>query len=499
MTPPGAPASAFPAIKTLPRNRALPAACALLISALQPLSPSAFSSAAPDPAPMLALYDRARADNSAHEFLEKLCDDNGGRMPGTAGRSGATAQIMRELRALGYEPQLDAFPMPGWLRGGNDRVEMLAPVARVLRAAAAAYTNPCKRFEAGVVALGKGREEDFAALPTSCAGEVGLVDADSGPTGQVARRAAARGLRGVLFTDRINGGQLLARTGSYKGEPLPVPAFSLTQEEGLWIGRLLARGVPVRVALQADSRGQPGTGNNIVLRIPGESAETIVVGAHADSWALGQGAIDNGLGVAQLYAIAKNLRGMRLRRTVELVWFDGEEFGLWGSRHRAAITRAAPIAAMINLDMVGVPASVNALGDDTSLPVLRAWVAALGERAPARGAASVNWLGGDHTPFQLAGVRAITFDGPIPPEVVRYYHDFGDTIDKVSPALVSDSAAPIAALVWWLAQDDTLGVARRPDAATRALFANFGDDSRGDALAVMMAELLPPAALPATR
>ena len=73
----------------------------------------------------------------------------------------------------------------------------------------------------------------------------------------------------------------------------------------------------------------------------------------------------------------------------------------------------APIVAMVNLDMVGVPVAVNALGDDSLVPVLERWHAAsLGARRLPKGVESINWVGSDHTPYQLAGVRALTLNGP---------------------------------------------------------------------------------------
>jgi hypothetical protein len=432
---------------------------------------------------MLALAERVQADDSAHTFLEKLCDAHGGRMPGTPGAMGASAQIIRELRALGLDPQLEIFTMPGWFHG-EERVEVIAPFARTLRTVAMAYAPEHARFEAPLVRLGKGAEGDFAALGGDCMGAVGLVEANGSSTRDVVRRAVALGLRGLLITNRVNGGQLLARTGNYAGETLALPVHVVTQEEGLWLGRLLAGGKVVRVTLQSASHTLPVTGANIVVRLAGASPETIVAGAHVDSWDLGQGAIDNGIGIAQLYALARHLRGLALRRAVELVWFDGEELGLWGSRHRAAATRDAPVVAMLNLDMVGVPLAVNALGDDTSLATLNAWSAALtaGGRALPEGVHNANWLGSDHTPFQIAGMRAMTFHGPIPEASVRFYHDFGDTIDKVPPVLIRDSSATIAALVYWLAQEDTLTVARRTAAGTEKLFEKLGADSRRDIL-----------------
>jgi hypothetical protein len=87
-------------------------------------------------------------------------------------------------------------------------------------------------------------------------------------------------------------------------------------------------------------------------------------------------------------------------------------------------------------------------------------------------------MGSDHTPYQLAGVRALTFNAPLPREAARHYHDLADTVDKVSPQLLADSTAVILDLVRALADEPGLDVARRPAAETDALFTRFGLDAR---------------------
>lgn len=424
---------------------------------------------------------RAVEPMTPHALLERLCDDFGGRMTGTAANERAMTQLAETLRALGYAPERERFSMPGWERG-DDRVEMLGPVARRLRVATLSYTQPHAAFEAAVVAIGNGRAEDYPKEDAAVRGRVGLL-ASGTPLQmrEVVTTASARGLRGVLFVNREGGGQLLARTGSFLGEPLPLPVYSLAQEEGRWMERLLARGEAVRVRMETKSRvlPRPVETANLRVLIAGRERSRIVVGTHFDSWDIGQGAMDNGLGVAQLYALAVALRGATLHHSVELVWFNGEEQGLWGSRHAAAQLGETPVVAMINLDMVGVPIAVNALGDATLVPALERWHAARGPsgRLP-KGVENMNWVASDHTPYQLAGVRCITFNAPIPRESVRYYHDFADTIDKVSPQLVGDSAAVIVDLVRTLAADATLEAWRRPREETRALFTAPGLDRR---------------------
>jgi Iap family predicted aminopeptidase len=411
---------------------------------------------------------------TAYAVLTRLCDDFGGRLTGTAQNRAAMEALAAELRALGYAPQLDEFSFPGWRRG-EDSVELLAPFQRRLRVAALAYSPTTPSFEADVIDLG--------ALNASCplgdaAGKIGLLDPSTLlSTRQVSARAAELGLKAVLFINREAGGQLLARTGSFVGETLPLPIFSITQEEGRSFQRVLARGGAVRMRCAVGSAPVPVRSANLVLRIPGRSPDRVIVGAHFDSWDLGQGALDNGLGVAQLYALARKLRGVSLARTVELVWFNGEEQGLWGSRHAAAGLGDAPVVAMMNLDMVGVPIAVNALGDDDLAAALERWHARRAQPLP-QGVQNVNWFGSDHTPYQLAGVRTLTFHAPIPRESVRYYHDVADTIDKLPEQIVVDSTRTISEVVLALVNEPGLTTERRAPEATQKLFTTFGLEPR---------------------
>lgn len=425
-----------------------------------------------------AIYADAQADASGHEFLTRLCDDFGGRMTGTANNRGALERTVAELKAVGVEARLETFRMPGWVRE-HDEVTMLAPVHRPLRVASLSYTQPHARFEADVVDIGDGREEDFKHL--DAAGKIGLLAPNTTvPRGQYEKAAVAHGMRGILFIDRVAGGQLLARTGSFTGEPLRIPVYSITQEEGNWMVRRLKRGEPVRVSLETRSHCEEIETANIVVTFPGQTADLIVVGAHFDSWDLGQGAMDNGIGTAQLYALARVLKAHSPKnlRTIQLVWFNGEEQGLWGSRVHAPTLRNEPVTAMINLDMVGFPLSVNSLGYDDLLPLLERYNASLGEHKLKQGVGNINWFGSDHTPFQLEGIRAITFGGLIEPASVRYYHDLADTIDKVDPRMIPESTAAIATLVYRLANEPGLPTNRISAADTEALFRKFALETR---------------------
>jgi len=417
-----------------------------------------------------AIVESVLADQSAYEFLGHLCDDHGGRLTGSAANEGALVSTIEALRAVGVNARLQTFKMPGWVRG-NDEATMVAPLNRKLRATSLSYTQPHDAFEADVVDLGNGSEEAREGLETE--GKIGLLGAGARTRrGGYNEFAAELGLKGIIRTCRIAGGQLLCRTGSFEGTPLAVPVYSVTQEEGKWMSRSLKRGKPVRVRLHTLSYCKEIDTANIVVSFPGDSADTIIVGGHFDSWDLGQGAMDNGLGTAQLFAVAKALQEFSPKnlRTVELIWFNGEEQGLWGSRHHAPTVRNRPISAMINLDMVGAIESVNALGFVDLVPVLEGFDASLGERRLKKGVENTNWFGSDHTPYQLEGIRSITFGAPIADEDFRYYHDFGDTFDKIDDEMLKNASAVIAGLTYYLANIPELDNSRASDDTVKTIF-----------------------------
>ncbi len=408
---------------------------------------------------------RVKQDDATVTFLEYLCDDHGGRLSGSAANEAALADLEAALRELGLDPIRETFPMPGWVRQ-DDTLTMLAPVHREMRAIGLSYLEPTGPLNGPVVDLGAGAPEDFAKLEIP-AGAIGLFGPSSrGRAGAVGQRALEHGMAGLMFINRVGGGQLLARTGGFHGKPLPLPIFSITQEEGFWMRRLIARGEPVEVGLQTRSFNKPVEVDNLRVRIQGKTDETVLVGGHFDSWEKGQGAIDNGLGVAQLLALARVLRDADLERTVELVWYNGEEQGLWGSRYAVAEGADAknPPAVMLNLDMVGVPIGVNAMGHDELVPLLDWWNENRGEGRLEQGVTNTTWMASDHTPYQVNGVRVITFYAPIPQESVRYYHDFADTFDKLTPEIIKDSSGVIASLVVELANAPDLPSGLVPEA-----------------------------------
>jgi Zn-dependent M28 family amino/carboxypeptidase len=134
---------------------------------------------------------------------------------------------------------------------------------------------------------------------------------------------------------------------------------------------------------------------------------------------------------------------------------------------------------MLNLDMVGEPQGLNAMGFDALVPVLEAaGEQSLGAWRFERRVANETWLGSDHHPFVARGVPSVTFHAPIDPDAVRYYHDFADTVDKVDRHQLGRASAIVALVVQDLATSEVPGLRRLTPPETQHLLSEAGVEER---------------------
>ncbi|QXD23124.1 M28 family peptidase [Opitutia bacterium ISCC 51] len=414
------------------------------------------------------LMGAAYLDNQAYHLLEEMSDRFGGRITGSASNEQSMTFIQEALEKEGIKSWQESFTFPGWVRGKDEAV-LIEPVNRPLRAIALGYVQSHPSFSAEVTLIDKSKEEEITA---ELKGKIGLVPANVKlSTKTIDLLVNERGLKGLLLINRKNGGQLLARTQHREGSPSPIPVYTITEEEGHWLKRLIKRGETPSVQLTTRSETKPMRTANLVATLPGQVEEKIVIGAHFDSWDLGQGALDNGLGIAQAYDVARLLKAIHPNNhyTLEFVWFNAEEFGLYGSYAYMEKHKNDPIRAMINMDMVGDPIGINAMGFDSLIPFLEEFSNQLNALSFTRAMDNKPWNGSDHMPFIIQGIPSITLYAPINEASSRFYHDFGDTFDKVDETTLSKSIAIISLLAYELANDDKLNLPRLTEEETIAL------------------------------
>ncbi|HYR29524.1 MAG TPA: M28 family peptidase, partial [Thermoanaerobaculia bacterium] len=98
-----------------------------------------------------------------------------------------------------------------------------------------------------------------------------------------------------------------------EGTPHPVgsPENAVVRERIVARFRALGYDVTTQRRFVCNARITCATVENILARLPGQSAETVVLAAHYDSVKAGAGASDDAMGVAALLDVAAEVRGER--------------------------------------------------------------------------------------------------------------------------------------------------------------------------------------------
>ena len=109
----------------------------------------------------------------------------------------------------------------------------------------------------------------------------------------------------------------------------------------------------VKIVLQQDE--WEGESHNVVLEIPGEIDEWIVLTAHYDSTSLSTGAYDNMSGSIGILAMAEHFMTAPHKRGIRMILCGSEERGLLGSKAwvRDYPELAEKCVLNVNLDMIG--------------------------------------------------------------------------------------------------------------------------------------------------
>ncbi len=108
------------------------------------------------------------------------------------------------------------------------------------------------------------------------------------------------------------------------------------------------------------------TGKNLVLTLPGQTTDEVILSAHLDSifqsgnsTTSAPGANDNGTGSATVLEAARLLRQYRFQRKIRLILFTGEEQGLYGSAAYANDHPLTSVLGVLNLDMFGYDSNAD--------------------------------------------------------------------------------------------------------------------------------------------
>jgi len=420
-----------------------------------------------------ALREAAMQDSLAYQLVDSLVTEVGSRPAGSAADARAVQWALAKLNSLGLRNvRAEPVTVRAW-RQGPVSVDIVAPFAHRLVATALGNSvgTPAGGLEAEVAYYA-----DLAALKADTSerakGRIVFINNrtersrdGSGYGNAVLARvagaveAARRGAVAVAIRSIGTDRDRIAHTGGMRYDPQlrQVPALAVSIPDAELIERLQRYGKPLVMRLQLQAETLPETSShNVIAEIPGTDLadEIVMLGAHLDSWHVGQGAIDDGAGVGIVIASAKRLldAGKPLRRTVRVVLFANEENGLNGAAAYADQYKSVPHQLVGESDFgAGRVWRLRSRVHADAVPALQ---------QIARLLAPLGVESGDNngSPSPDAGVIVrrngwpgieLTQDGS---DYFDWHHTDNDTLDKIDPATMPQNVACWAVVAWLAAR-----------------------------------------------
>jgi len=256
-------------------------------------------------------------------------------------------------------------------------------------------------------------------------------------------------------------------------EPASPAQVTLAIEHYGRIYRTIEKKIPVKMTLDVKNTFHDTDPNsyNIVAEIPGSdpklASELVMLGGHFDTWHTGTGATDNSAGSAVMMEAIRILKtsGVKMRRTVRIGLWGGEEQGLLGSRayvkehfaDRETMTLKpdhAKLSAYYNVDNgTGAIRGIYLQGNEAVASVFRTWM----EPFHSLGMTTMtlrNTGGTDHLAFDAVGLPGFQF---IQDEVeydTRTHHSNMDVYERLQPGDMMKNAVIVASFVFQTANRD---------------------------------------------
>jgi carboxypeptidase Q len=403
---------------------------------------SASATARPlDESDTVALGRQVEGDSVAFALLQELTSTIGPRMSGTDRGTVAEDFVFKKLQSFGVpNVQFESFPMVAWKRGAAE----LSVNGQRISTAAMVYTPDRVDLTAPIEEVGNGFSTDYAANYDKVRGKIALIYMGTLPNTPLAvpglprwerlALAIGHGAVGVIFINPASGHHLVTGIAGGSAHVVSVPVVVVDRESGMALRDRLQAGQALQAHIQLTNNTVSGAARNVIATIPGsEHPEQIVVLAgHLDSLDLATGAVDDGSGAMWVLDVARAFAKLhvRSRRTVQFIFFMGEEEGLLGSY--AHVRRALQehsmnsIWYMINTDMSVDPDGLWLWAGDPDLAFFQRFAENVRSLYPSFGDPSTAMADGsqssDSQPFIEHGVPIAYLKARLPEELMACVH-----------------------------------------------------------------------------
>jgi len=319
--------------------------------------------------------------------------------------------------------------------------------------------------------------EDLSKQPARAGGRGGRGNVQN--NAEFARKRTQfwvdEGVAAVLDFSRGDGGTVFVQapqgvSREPNGPPQPAQVTLAVEHYGR-IYRTLEKKIPVTLQMDIDNTfyDQDLNAFNVIAELPGsdKADEVVMIGAHLDSWHSGTGATDNAAGSAVMMEAMRILKtsGVKLRRTVRIGLWGGEEEGLLGSKEYVKAHYADPatmqlkpehakLAGYFNVDNgTGQIRGVYLQGNEAVAPIFQTWMDPF--RNMGMHTLTIRSTGGtDHLSYDAVGLPGFQFVQDEVEYNARTHHSNMDVYERIQEQDMMRNAVIVASFVYHAANRD---------------------------------------------
>ncbi|MEM9000234.1 MAG: M20/M25/M40 family metallo-hydrolase [Bacteroidota bacterium] len=314
-----------------------------------------------------AIYDTALTNGRAYDWLNYLSNQIGGRLSGSVQAQQAVEYTKGQLDSLDLDRVwLQPVMVPKWVRGAPEFAYIETKPGLTTNvpicALGGSVATPDGGLKANVIEV-NGIEDLEKLGRERIAGKIVFYNRPMNPTlistfqsysGCVDQRysgaaeAGKYGAVGVIVRSMNLRLDDLPHTGSMSyGETSVkdrIPAAAISTKGAELLSTTLTLNPEIKFYFKQSCKQYPDVESyNVIGEIRGTTHpdEIMIVGAHLDSWDLGDGSHDDGAGCVQSMDVLRLLKetGYRPKRTLRVVLFMNEENGLRGGNKYAEVAK----------------------------------------------------------------------------------------------------------------------------------------------------------------
>jgi hypothetical protein len=306
------------------------------------------------------IYRQALTQGKSYDWLNHLTNQIGGRLSGSLNAERAIKWAKEELDTLPLDSVwLQTVMVPKWVRGTFEYANIESSPGNTINvnicALGGSIATPSVGIRANVIEvnqidelakLGKDKIKGkivFFNRPM----QADLINTFKAYGGAVDQRyngaaeAAKYGALAVIVRSLNFRLDDYPHTGVMSYGDLPInkriPAAAISTNDAELLSSMIALNPKLRFFIKQNCKNYPEVkSHNVIAQINGEVSpeKIILVGAHLDSWDLGDGAHDDGAGVVQSMEVMRLMsqKGFRPKNTIRVVLFANEENGLKGAK-----------------------------------------------------------------------------------------------------------------------------------------------------------------------